>query len=363
MDETLNPTVITAIADYDYESFVASTLFSQGWSVIHRALDLDSLKEFIQRTGRKDLLLIYSPDLPGLTAGEIAELREFIPRVIGVQSREVTPDFEELHIRPEGALELISLVRGNLRAPMVRNTRLESTAQKISYIHAFASVGPATGCTTIALNYAAEMSQLGKKTLLIDANAAAPAVSTYMDARNLTTEAGWKEIDDALFSVEVTRTNLESVVTRLDSAISVFDCIALDLGSLLDLQNSLTDRRWVSQMAIWASNHADETTFVSTPDILSATRLRSFVPTLAKISLRSRLSFALNQRSAGKRGAAEEAAFHATLAPLKAHSSFWLPRDVKALEVAKREQRTLIEASPRSSLRKALHLIARERIT
>lgn len=363
MDETLNPTVITAIADYDYESFVASTLFSQGWSVIHRALDLDSLKDFIQSTSRKDLLLIYSPDLPGLTAAEIIGLREFIPRLIGVQSREVNPEYEALHARPEGALELISLVRGNLRAPMMRSTRIESTAQKISYIHAFASVGSATGCTTIALNYAAEMSQLGKKTLLIDANAAAPAVSIYLDARNLTTEAGWKEIDDALFSVEVTRTNLESVVTRLDIAMCEFDCIVLDLGSLLDLQNALTDRRWVSQMAIWASNHADETTFVSTSDTLSAARLRNFVPSLSKISMRSRLSFALNQRSSGKRGTAQEEAFQATLAPLKAHGSFWLPRDVKALDTAKREQRTLIETSPRSSLRKALHLIARERIT
>ena len=33
--------VITAIADADFEDFVAQLLFSQGWSIIHRAFDAD----------------------------------------------------------------------------------------------------------------------------------------------------------------------------------------------------------------------------------------------------------------------------------------------------------------------------------
>ncbi len=64
-DETLNPLVITAIGDYDFESFVAGTLFSQGWNVIYRALDKENLRSFLATTLEKNLVVMYSPDLPG----------------------------------------------------------------------------------------------------------------------------------------------------------------------------------------------------------------------------------------------------------------------------------------------------------
>jgi len=44
MDNLATPAVITAIADPDFEGVVSSALFSQGWSVIARALDMKSLE-------------------------------------------------------------------------------------------------------------------------------------------------------------------------------------------------------------------------------------------------------------------------------------------------------------------------------
>ena len=41
------PTVITAISASETEGFIAGTLFAQGWSVVFRAIDWQSLEEFV----------------------------------------------------------------------------------------------------------------------------------------------------------------------------------------------------------------------------------------------------------------------------------------------------------------------------
>ena len=54
MSELELPTVVTAIASSESESFVAGTLFTQGWSVIFRAIDWDSLERFV--SGNQELV-------------------------------------------------------------------------------------------------------------------------------------------------------------------------------------------------------------------------------------------------------------------------------------------------------------------
>jgi Mrp family chromosome partitioning ATPase len=362
-DETLNPLVITAIGDYDFESFVAGTLFSQGWNVIYRALDKENLRSFLATTSEKNLVVMYSPDLPGLTPDDISAICMEFPRIIGIQSLVSNQEFPDLHPRPIHALELINLVRGNLRAPMIRVIAQEKLVGKKAYVHSFVSIGPGTGCTTLAINYAAELSELGKKVLLIDANASAPAVAIYLEIRNLKSDQEFKKVSEFLSAIEVSQRNYQELILGLEKSSLEFDYLIIDLGSVTDLQNTLTDRRWVSQAAIWASSHADEITFVSTPEVLSATRLRNFVSSLPKISLRSKLSFTLNQRNPGKRGNSDEEAFLACVTPLKPESLQLLPLDVKSLQVAKREHKALLEINERSVLRKAIYSMASQRIS
>ena len=62
--------VVTAIADSDSEDYVSQLLFSQGWSIIFRAIDMNSLSDFIANRG--DMLrtvIIYQTDLPGYDSG------------------------------------------------------------------------------------------------------------------------------------------------------------------------------------------------------------------------------------------------------------------------------------------------------
>ena len=61
MAEIELPVIITAIANSELEGFVAGTLYSQGWSVIYRALDTSSLELFLESMASqvKSVLLIY----------------------------------------------------------------------------------------------------------------------------------------------------------------------------------------------------------------------------------------------------------------------------------------------------------------
>ena len=61
MAEIVLPVVITAIANSELEGFVASTLYSQGWSVVYRALDLESLENFLHSNAElaQGALLLY----------------------------------------------------------------------------------------------------------------------------------------------------------------------------------------------------------------------------------------------------------------------------------------------------------------
>ena len=79
------PTVITAIASATTEGFIASTLFAQGWSVVFRAIDIDSLENFIHHNSERaeTAMLIFAPDLLGLTRERIDEITLRVKQVVG----------------------------------------------------------------------------------------------------------------------------------------------------------------------------------------------------------------------------------------------------------------------------------------
>ena len=74
MDDLVQPGVITAIADAEFEGMVSSTLFESGWSVIARPLDFATLEKSLKETSTKSVLVIYSVDLPGLTDTQLKRL-------------------------------------------------------------------------------------------------------------------------------------------------------------------------------------------------------------------------------------------------------------------------------------------------
>ncbi len=355
------PVVITAISDAQFEGFVSGTLFAQGWSVVFRAIDTEALERFCSNNVEQaaSSLLIYSPDLPGITHDVVKRLTTKVKQVVGFSSK-TNLEFADLHPNPATATDLVSIVRGFVRAPMLRQVSQMSRANRKAHVIAIGSAGSDTGCTTIALNLALELSVLGKSTLLIDANFRAPSIAALIAIRNVQSESGWRTIAPQLAIAEITQQEAGTIDQLMESATQIFDNIVIDLGSISGLSNRLTDRRWTSTMTTWSCDQGDELMVIARPDLLGIHRLEQVCGLLEKTSIRAALSFTLNMRSQGKKGADEEAQFLAITTRLRPLCVRTISRDLRAASKALEEKATLIEVNIRSALRKSIATMASE---
>jgi MinD-like ATPase involved in chromosome partitioning or flagellar assembly len=146
----------------------------------------------------------------------------------------------------------------------------------------------------------------------------------------------------------------------MESATQSFDNIVIDLGSISGLSNRLTDRRWTSTMTTWSCDQGDELMVIARPDLLGIHRLEQVCSLLEKTSIRAALSFTLNMRSQGKKGADEEAQFLAITTRLRPLCVRVIGRDLRAASKALEEKATLIEVNMRSALRKSIATMASE---
>ena len=120
MSELEMPTVITAIANPEAEGFVAGTLYAQGWNVVFRAIDWASLQTYLQANAEfcHNALLIFGTDLPGADKGLMDSLNGAVRQIIGFSLPNAEyGDFGVLNPLPSVGTDLISLVRGFVRAP------------------------------------------------------------------------------------------------------------------------------------------------------------------------------------------------------------------------------------------------------
>lgn len=357
------PVVITAIADAQFESFVAGTLFAQGWSVIFRAIDSQALENYCANNPESaaSALLIFSPDLAGISQESMARVVVKVKQIVGFSNQSFSNDpYGELHKIPTSITDLVSVIRGFVRAPMLRQSSQVTRHSRKSHVIAVGSAGSDTGCTTIALNLAMELSVLEKSTLLIDANFRAPSVAALIDIRNVHSDSGWRNIAPNLAIAEITQDEAISIDDFMDKATANFDNIVIDLGSISGLSNRLTDRRWTSTMTTWSCDQGDELMIIARPDLLGIHRLEQVSSLLEKTSVRSALSFALNMRSPGKKGEEEEARFLAIATRLRPLCVRVIARDARAAATALEQKSTLIEVNQRSSLRKSIAKIASE---
>jgi Mrp family chromosome partitioning ATPase len=355
------PVVITAIADAQFEGFVSGTLFAQGWSVIFRAIDTEALENYCTNNPQAaaGALLIYAPDLPGITSETITNLALKVKQIVGF-TREPNPATTGLHSFPTTITDLVSVVRGFVRAPMLRQSSQIIRQTRKAHVLAIGSAGSDTGCSTIALNLAMELSVLEKSTLLVDANFRAPSIAALIAIRNVQSESGWRTIAPKLAIAEISQEEAGSVDQFMETATQHFDNVVIDLGSISGLSNRLTDRRWTSTMTTWSCDQGDELMVIARPDLLGIHRLEQVCALLEKTSIRSQISFTLNMRSQGKKGEDEEARFLATTTRLRPLSVRVIGRDLRAATGALEQKCTLIEVNARSSLRKSIASIASE---
>ena len=355
------PIVVTAIARAEVEGFIASTLFAQGWSVVFRAIDWQSLEEFVteKSTDLSSTLLIYGSDLPGITKEKVNQLSSKFNQVIGFATN-TTEEFADLKKAPVISADLVSLVRSFIRTPMLREFVPAQNQIRRAKIFAIGSAGTYTGCTLIALNLAMELSTQGKSTLLIDANFRAPSIFDLLSMRSSETDPTWKSIAPNLAVFEVTQAQAIEIGALMFCAGKEFDHVIIDLGSIAGLSNRLTDRRWTSTMTTWSCDHADELIVVSRPDLLGVSRLQKVIELLAQTSIRAKISFVMNMKSSGKKGEAEQSKFLTVTSPMKPFRVRSINTDIRAVLAAQVERATLIEVNERSTVRKSIAELASE---
>jgi MinD-like ATPase involved in chromosome partitioning or flagellar assembly len=366
MSELEMPTVITAIANSEAEGFVAGTLYAQGWNVVFRAIDWGSLHSYLQSNTElsQNALLIFGTDLPGADKRLIESLNGVVRQMIGFSLPNVANgDFDVLHPLPSVSTDLISLVRGFVRAPLVRTSAVTQRKARNSKVFAIGSAGSYTGCTFIALNLAMELSLLEKSTLLIEANFRAPSLSPLLSMRKITDNSPWKKIAPNLSLSEITQDTSDDLAEFMSKATDEFDCVVLDIGSVSGLSNRLTDRRWTSTVTTWCCDQADELMITSRADYLGHHRLVQVVDLLQQTSIRAQLSFTQNMKSSGKRGEVEMARFLTAATALKPIRVRSMKQEVRSVQAAEDEHATMVETNERSHLRKAIAELAREMIS
>jgi Mrp family chromosome partitioning ATPase len=363
MSELEMPTVITAIASSETESFIAGTLFTQGWSVIFRAIDWDSLERFIKANPEsvQGALLLFASDLPGISKSKVDAIAPKFRQTIGFSSgHQQDKEFIDLYEVPESVTDLVSLVRGFVRAPLLRGANSPQRLARKAHVIAVGSAGSYTGCTMLTMNLAMELSILEKSTLLIEGNYRAPSIAAYLAMRNINSDSEWKIIAPNLALTEIDQGHAGQIDELMDRAVREFDYILIDLGSISGLSNRLTDRRWTSTMTTWCCDQANELMIVSRADQLGAHRLNQVIELLHNTSVRASLSFVMNMKSPGKRGENEQAKFLTSTTVLKPLRVRSISKDSRAIVAAEEEHATLVEINVRSNARKSIADLARE---
>jgi Mrp family chromosome partitioning ATPase len=356
------PVIITAIADSDFESFVAGNLHSQGWDVVARSVDITSLNIFIDQNQQlaKNVVLIYTPDLPGLNDSHLTTIRSQVRQLIGFATESERLSGVLLAIRPSDPAELITEVRGlirrEFREPLI--SVLKSSPLGGAKIISIGSAGTATGATTLAINLAMESSLLEKRTLLIDANTLEPAIAITLELRNLKNDQSPRLISPLLWSYELTENKILHFNEFIKGIMTNFDLIVIDLGSVSNLPDKLTDRRWGSGALIWCCDNSDELWLSSRPDEIGQYRLSKLITDFTKTKIKANLQLIANLESPKRRGDTAALELTAQIDQLNSSGQIVLPRDSRAVAAALAARCSLSEASPKSSLRKAISKLA-----
>lgn len=361
MAETLSNSVVTAIRDADFEGFIAETLFNQGWNVTFRALDIASLLTKLETTSTPISLLLISTDVEGLTPETLEQISAKGVRFFLFGSTHLTSEqFPEAISQPATSLELLGLIRGSLRTPMVRAGHKEKFRAKTI---AIASPIPASGCTTLAINLGAELAQLGKKILIVDAHPYFPTFAIRLGERGINNSMELRNISNQFWALEITPGDISGALSALEKARFEFDFIIIDTGLIRDFPAILTGRRWCGEVFIWVTAFADELLVMCKTDLVSMERVKKFTAELSRNPIKPAISFVKYSSGATKKSKIESDQFLQCVTPLHPARVLDYPWDFRNVVAAEEERSTLFDNNERGILRKSIRHLAGELVS
>jgi len=276
--------VITAISDSDCEDFVSQLLFSQGWSIIYRAIDMAGLTEFLKaRNGELRTFVIFKSDLPDFDANLLESVANSKVKNICIDEIEINSH------------KLMTYIRSQLRLPLIANSELSNTGiansvstdsirptvQKPCVITITGTMG-APGRSSVALNLANYLAT-NSTVNLYDADIRAPALE-YLIGR------ASKNHEDLNLVNLVSQEKLTTSNIGVSSSINI-----VDLGPLPPLTEVVNDRRW---QAGFINRTLEETTtliYLCKSNGLSLIRLEQFMSQFPVLLRKLPIIYILNQ--------------------------------------------------------------------
>ncbi|KGA03695.1 hypothetical protein GM49_0795 [freshwater metagenome] len=321
--------VVTAISDSDCEDFVSQLLFSQGWSIIFRAIDMAGLMEFLEaRNGDLRTVVIYKSDLPNFDADLLESTSNSKVKHICIDEIEINSH------------KLMTFIRGQLRLPLITNSlashsnHLEASQgsqvspvpsiRKPCIITITGTVG-APGRSSVALNIANYLAA-NSEVNLFDADIRAPALEYFIG------RADNNHQNINLVSLISQEKSSEASIGKT-SSVSV-----VDLGPLPPLTEVVNDRRW---QAGFINRTLEETTtliYLCKSNGLSLIRLEQFMSQFPVLLRNLPIIYILNQSGSTREDRALSNRF---LKMCEGETSFILPMNnrinTNLAEPAKRE--------------------------
>jgi len=280
--------VITAISDSDCEDFVSQLLFSQGWSIIYRAIDMAGLMDFLSvRNGELRTVVIFKSDLPDFDQVLLESASNSKVKNICIDEIETNSHKLMTFIRSQLRLPLIaSSIIADSKVMKSENLGLNLSSQvsvirKPCVITITGTVG-APGRSSVALNlanYLAVSSQVN----IFDADIRAPALDYFIGRAENRNE-------------NLNLINLISQEKLVQANIGETSCInIIDLGPLPPLTEVVNDRRW---QAGFINRTLEETTtliYLCKSNGLSLIRLEQFMSQFPVLLRNLPIIYILNQ--------------------------------------------------------------------
>jgi hypothetical protein len=285
--------------DSDDEDFVSQLLFSQGWSIIYRAIDATTLNQFLENrssTGRT--VLIYKSDLPGW-------------------NQDALQNFEGAHFTPisldgiaTNSQEIMGHIRTHMRTPLVhegstkesgsdRAAKGEVTRRRVITI---TGTSGAPGRSTLAINLAEELS-LTTPVHLLDADMKAPSLPYLLRQR-----AAAHPSRTGNQPIELMEVAAKDRGVKLNLA-SDSNPLVVDVGVLPALDELLTDRRWQANLLNQILNETTILVYLSSSTGISLIRQEEFMRKFPLMLRKIPIIYLLNQSGAGRIDKAVEERF------------------------------------------------------
>ena len=229
--------VITAIADAEVEDFVAQLLYSQGWSIIFRAIDSASLlSSLVERGGVLRTVVVYRSDLPEWSEEKAREIASPMITLICLDGVEITSHSLMSHIR--GQLRLPMIHQQDQGEPTTSISLQQSQTKKPSKVVSVTGTSGSPGRSHLALSLAQYLSWQ-RKVHLIDADLRAPSLA-YLKGSQSKNNSGDREGRYQLTTLDLsTKPTTPPLQDQANFHLSI-----LDIGALGPLEEVVNDRRW-----------------------------------------------------------------------------------------------------------------------